>query len=223
MRRWLRRILLLGLILALIPVALALLFRFVDPPSTLALWTRLTGGEVRQTWVPLERISVNLQRAVVTSEDQTFCTHWGIDLAAIRTAIRRADVNEDDIRGTSTITMQTAKNVFLWHGRSWIRKALEAPLAPMLDVVWGKRRTLEVYLNVVELGPGIFGAEAAARAHFGVSAAALTPAQAALLATALPGPRFRNASRPSAVHQRLANRLGERVRRAPADISCLDE
>jgi monofunctional biosynthetic peptidoglycan transglycosylase len=124
------------------------------------------------------------------------------------------------VRGTSTITMQTAKNLFLWNDRSWLRKALEAPLALWIDLVWSKSRVVEVYLNVAEWGPGIFGAEAAARRHFGVAARELTRTQALALAVALPNPHRRSASAPTALQRRLAGRLSTRVARG-VDLSCL--
>jgi len=219
--RWLRRAVLALVLVLAAPYALAIAYLTVTPPSTLALWREMRGRPVERIPVPLSAISPHLIRAVVTSEDAAFCSHSGIDFRAIREAWRRAERTEGEVRGTSTITMQTAKNVFLWHGRSFVRKALEAPLALFIDALWGKRRVLETYLNVAEWGPGIFGAEAAARHHFGVSARDLTPRQAALLASALPNPARRIASRPSALHQRLADRLAARIARAPADVGCV--
>jgi monofunctional biosynthetic peptidoglycan transglycosylase len=146
-------------------------------------------------WVPLNRISPSLARAVIAAEDTTFCEHHGFD----REAYSRAWENYMDgrrTRGGSTITQQTAKNVFLWPSRNVVRKALETLLTPLLELIWGKRRIMEVYLNVVEWAPGVYGAEAAAHYHFQKSAAALSPRQAALLAAVLPNPRHWSASRP---------------------------
>jgi monofunctional biosynthetic peptidoglycan transglycosylase len=218
---WLRRIALVLAVLAAIPFALTLLYAVVPPPSTLMLGRWLTGAPVDRRWVPLDEISPHLVRAVLTSEDAAFCRHWGIDVRAVREALREAS-DGGDARGASTITMQAAKNLFLWHGRSVVRKAIEAPLALVIDLVWPKRRVLEVYLNIAEWGPGVFGAEAAAQTHFRTSAARLDRRQAALLAAALPNPALRPAGRPSAQHRRLAARLEIRMERAPADASCVE-
>jgi len=203
------------------PYGLALVYRFVPPPSTLMLWRYVQGLPVERVYVPLEQISPALVAAVVTSEDGGFCRHYGIDPGAIRDALRRAEERDDDVRGTSTITQQTAKNLFLWQGRSWIRKGLEAPLALWLTLVWPKDRVIEVYLNMVEWGDGIFGVEAAARHAFGVSATALNTAQGALLAVALPNPRQRDARRPGVLHRRLAARLIARLRNGGANVQCV--
>src|SRR3954471_20440666 len=171
--------------------ALSLLYLAVTPPSTLMLARWVTGRAVQRIVVPLTAISPFLPAAVIASEDARFCQHHGVDWDAL------SDVVDDmgdggPARGASTITMQTAKNAFLWSSRSYIRKAIEIPLALYLDLVWGKRRTMEIYLNVAEWGQGIFGAEAAARHHFGKSARELTRREAALLATALPNPILRD-------------------------------
>mgnify|MGYP001774383425 CR=1 FL=1 len=149
-------------------------------------------GGIERDWVPIEEISIHLQRAAVAAEDANFCRHWGFDMAAIRDAI--ADGAQ---RGGSTISQQTVKNAFLWHGRTWVRKALEAAITPVMELIWSKSRVLEVYLNVAEFDEGVFGAEAAARHHFGVSAADLTVRQASLLAAVLPSPQTRDAGAPS--------------------------
>lgn len=196
-----------GLLRALLAIpALVLLwllaYAVINPPVTpymLAERARL-GAPLTRDWVPIGAMAEVLPRAVVAAEDANFCRHWGFDVAAIRAA-----VDAGGARGASTLSQQTVKNVFLWHGRSWPRKALEAVLTPVVEAVWTKRRILEVYLNVAEFGPGIFGAEAAARYHFGVSAADLTPVQAARLAAILPDPKGRSAGRPSDfVRQRAA-------------------
>ncbi|MBM9593797.1 monofunctional biosynthetic peptidoglycan transglycosylase [Roseitranquillus sediminis] len=187
--------------LAALAFVLVLLFAVVAPPVTptmLAERSRL--GGIRHEWVPIEDVAPVMARAVVAAEDANYCLHWGFDMAAIRLAIA-----EGGQRGASTLSQQTVKNVFLWQGRSWPRKALEALLTPLAESVWSKRRILEVYLNVAEMGPGVFGVEAAARHWFGVGAGDLTPAQAARIAAILPAPRDRSPAEPSGfVRQRAA-------------------
>ena len=142
----------------------------------LARW--LAGEQNTQSWVRLEQISPYLVRAVIASEDTQFCNHRGIDFRELEAAIDKAERTGDEMaRGASTITMQVAKNVFLWPGRSYVRKGLELMLAPAIELVWPKSRTMEIYLNIAEWGPGIFGAEAAARHHFRKPAARLTHAR----------------------------------------------
>jgi monofunctional biosynthetic peptidoglycan transglycosylase len=194
----------LGAVLAVL--VLTILYRFVTPPSTLMLARWATLRPVERIAVPLESINPALAAAVIGSEDGRYCVHRGVDWGALREVIDDAG-DEGPSRGASTIAMQTAKNVFLWPGRSYVRKALELPIALYIDLVWGKRRLMEVYLNVAEWGEGIFGAEAAARHHFGKSARSLTRGEAALLAAALPNPRVRSAGRPTARHRALAGRV----------------
>ena len=165
--------------------ALVLLFSTINPPTTpYILHESLRLGRIDRVWAPLESVPAVLRRAVVAAEDANFCNHWGLDVSAIRAAIAQGGT-----RGASTISQQTVKNVFLWHGRSWVRKALEAVMTPAVEAVWSKRRTLEVYLNVAEFGNGVFGARAAARHHFGVALGQITPRQAAALAAVLPNPK----------------------------------
>ncbi len=202
--RWLRLVVIAVLLVLLIPYALVPLYRVVDPVSTLMLWRRAKGARVERTVVPIERIDPNLPRAVVAAEDASFCTHHGIDLRQMREAVVKAD-GIAEARGGSTITQQLAKNLFLWQGRSFVRKGLELPLALWIDIIVPKRRQLEIYLNVVEWGPnGEFGAEAAARRAFGKSARQLTPQEAALLAATLPNPVKRNPRQPGPGLRRLA-------------------
>lgn len=172
---------------------LVLLFTIVNPPTTLYMWSesRRLGG-IEQVWVPAGDMAPVLLRSVVAAEDANFCRHWGFDMAAIRLAVA-----EGGNRGASTISQQVVKNVFLWHGRNWARKALEGAITPAVELVWTKRRILEVYLNVAEFDEGVFGAEAAAQHYFGVSAADLSAVQAARLAAVLPDPKDRSASKPS--------------------------
>lgn len=173
--------------------ALILIFTAVNPPTNLYIASEsLRLGGVARDWVPMEAIAPAMARSVVAAEDANFCLHWGFDLAAIREAVA-----EGGGRGASTLSQQVVKNVFLWHGRSWVRKAGEAVLTPAVELVWTKRRLLEVYLNVAEFDEGVFGVEAAAQHHFGVSAIDLTAAQAARLAAVLPDPKGRSAGSPS--------------------------
>ena len=207
--------------IAAIWICLILAYRFVNPPlSMLMAGQALTGTEIHNNWVPLERISPHLVRSVVMSEDAQFCRHWGVDLGAIHDAIERSRQG-GPIRGTSTISMQVVKNLFLWPQRSYVRKALELPLSVAADLVWSKRRMLEIYLNIAEWGPGIFGAEAAARYYFRRPATRLSANQSALLAISLPSPRVRRANRPSRLMKRLARRIIKRSRAADKYIKCL--
>lgn len=194
-RRWGSRVL--GTLLALmaLPVLVVGLLRFVNPPVT-AFMLGDRGDEVRQHhWVPLDTIPRHVPLAMVAAEDQTFPMHRGFDVAAIRRAL---DHNERGgrMRGASTLSQQVARNLFLWRGRSWVRKALEVPLTLLIEGLWSKHRILEVYVNIAELGRGIYGVEAAAQAHWGVPAAQLSGRQAALLAATLPSPRRYSATQP---------------------------
>ena len=174
-------------------LALILLLAFVNPPTNLYIWSegRRLGG-VAQVSVTLDDIAPVMARSVVAAEDANFCLHWGFDMAAIRAA-----VDQGSQRGASTLTQQVVKNTFLWHGRSWVRKAMEAVLTPAVELVWSKQRILEVYLNVAEFDEGVFGVQAAAQTLFGVDARDLTDTQAARLAAVLPDPKGRSASDPS--------------------------
>jgi monofunctional biosynthetic peptidoglycan transglycosylase len=218
---WLRRA---GRALAVLAAAVLLsvvAFRFVNPPITsVMLFNWLKGGAVRQQWVPLAAISPELRRAVIASEDGQFCRHFGIDLAAIKEAIEESG-GLAGARGASTIPMQTAKNLYLWNGRSYLRKAIEAPLAILMTALWPKQRMMEVYLNVAQFGPGTFGAEAASRRYFGKSAADLTRREAVLLAVALPNPGYRNPAKPSARMIRIANVVERRMPIMAARSACV--
>jgi monofunctional glycosyltransferase len=193
-----------ALVILLMPYLLTPLYLFLQPVSTLMLWRSMTRARVERVWVPLERISPELPRAVIVAEDGHFCTHWGVDLGEMREAINEADSIES-VRGGSTITQQLAKNLFLWPGRSFVRKALEFPLALWINLVIPKRRQIEIYLNIVEWGPnGIFGAEAASQYDFHKPARDLSLYEAALLAAALPNPLKRLPQQPSPLLWRLA-------------------
>jgi monofunctional biosynthetic peptidoglycan transglycosylase len=175
--------------------ALIILFAFVPPPINLyQIGESWRLGGITKDWVAFEDISPVMARSVVAAEDANFCLHWGFDVAAIREALA-----EGSARGASTLTQQVAKNTFLWHGsgRPWIRKALEAPLTQAVEIVWTKRRILEVYLNVAEFDEGVFGVQAAAQHYFDVDASDLSDVQAARLAAVLPDPKRRSASAPS--------------------------
>jgi len=209
-----------GLIFAA-PVLLTIVFAFADPPfSALMVWRGLEGNGADYRWTRLDDMGQALPATVIMTEDGRFCAHWGVDWAAVAEVIE--DLGEGEApRGASTITMQAVKNLFLWPHRSYVRKFIEVPLAYWLELVWSKRRILEVYLNVVEWGPGIYGAEAAARHHFNVAAGDLSWRQAALLAATLPNPRLRAAGRPGPLTLRLAAQAERRGRQAGAYIDCL--
>ncbi|MEM7718765.1 MAG: monofunctional biosynthetic peptidoglycan transglycosylase [Pseudomonadota bacterium] len=201
-RAWLARG---ALSLLLAMLVWAGLYAVVPPPTTpyiLAEGVRHSG--IRRTWVPADEIAPVMLRAAVAAEDANFCLHWGFDMPQLRAAIA-----EGRNRGASTLTQQTVKNVWLWHGRSWPRKALEAAFTPIVEAMWSKRRVLEVYLNVAEFDTGVFGVEAAAQHHFGVSASDLTTRQAALLAAVLPNPKERQAVNPSTATSRRADLIAD--------------
>jgi monofunctional biosynthetic peptidoglycan transglycosylase len=199
---------------------LIVLYRWVDPPaSTLMLGQRLGGTPIVQRWIPLTRMSPNLPLAVILSEDARFCRHAGVDWGELKEAIETA--GDGVARGGSTISMQVVKNLFLWPSKSYVRKAIEILLAYVIEVVWPKQRILEIYLNIAEWGPGVFGAEAAARYHFRKPAALLGPREAALLAVSLPNPFERDAGAPGPGTQRLADNLLLRMRAARATAGCV--
>jgi len=181
----------------ILSLGLVLLYRIVPPPVTSLMLLRLADGYgLHKSWRPLDQISSALIRAVIASEDQRFCLHHGFDWSAIETAWEQYRSGEGELLGASTISMQTAKNVFLWPARDWLRKAFEAYFTALIELAWSKRRVIEVYLNVVEWGPGIYGADAAAEHYFHKPAAGLGPTEAARLAAVLPDPLDRSASRP---------------------------
>ncbi len=219
--RWLLRWTFRGGLVILATVALAIgLYAFVNPPTTPYMFTegRRLGG-VAQDWVPMDRIAPAMARSAVAAEDANFCLHWGLDLVAIQAAL-----DAGGTRGASTISQQVVKNAYLWQDRSWLRKAIEAGMTPLMEAVWSKRRILEVYLNIAEFDEGVFGVEAAAQHYFGVSAADLTDTQAARLAAILPSPKTRSASDPSAaVRRRAASILdGAATIRADGRAACFD-
>ncbi len=202
-------------------VFLIFAYRFVDPPfSTLMATQFLTGQSITQEWVDLEKISPQVVRAVLVSEDGRFCEHYGIDYDAIQDAIESA--GDGTPRGASTISMQVVKNLYLWPSKSYVRKAIEVPLTYLMEFVWPKWRIMEVYLNIAEWGPGIFGVEAASRYHFDKSASRLSEREAARLAVALPNPIRRDAGDPGPMTLRLAASIQKRMRAASsAQIACV--
>lgn len=208
-----------------VTVGITLLYRFLPVPGTPLMLLRLleepmAGQQHRlyKDWVPFEEISPNLAKAVIASEDQKFMTHWGFDIEALEKAYKRNQKGKKRKLGGSTISMQTAKNVYLWQGRNFIRKGLEAYFTILIEALWSKKRILEVYLNVIEMGPGIYGAEAAAQAWFGKSAFKLTAYEAARIAACLPDPRRRNPARPSAYVATRAGRIQGMMYKLPKEF-----
>ncbi|MEM0899356.1 MAG: monofunctional biosynthetic peptidoglycan transglycosylase [Pseudomonadota bacterium] len=215
------------LIVAVVVVALPLLltvlyrFEFVRPVSALMVTNKVAGEPVSRLWVEIDDVSPNLKYAVLMSEDGQFCNHHGIDFGELKGVIERA-LDGEVTRGASTITMQTAKNLFLWGGRSYIRKALEFPLAVWIDLVIPKKRIMEIYLNIAEWGPGIYGADQAAGFHFGKNADELSRREGALLAVTLPNPYVRDPSRPSQRLNNVARVIERRARQSGGFVDCLD-
>jgi monofunctional biosynthetic peptidoglycan transglycosylase len=215
--RLVRAVFVAGLIVLFIgPVIVVAVYRFVPPPVTYLMVQRVFEGRgFDRRWVPMKKISPALVRAVIAAEDARFCEHKGFDFEAIEKAMA-ANAAGKKLRGGSTISQQTAKNVFLWPGRDWVRKGLEAWFTVLIEVGWGKERIMEVYLNSIEWGPGVYGAEAAAQRNFKVPASRLTAAQAARLAAIVPKPLSWKAARPGPYMKRRAgsiNRNAKAVRR----------
>jgi monofunctional biosynthetic peptidoglycan transglycosylase len=221
--RWLGRLALAVFALAMVPVLLTLAYRapFVHPVSTLMMADLVTLEGYDRRWVPLDEVAPVLAHSVMMSEDGQFCAHHGVDLAELNAVLDDA-LSGEPTRGASTIPMQTVKNLFLWGGRSFLRKALELPLAVYFDLVTPKRRIMEIYLNIAEWGPGIYGIEAAAQHHFGRSAKQLTRRQSALLAVTLPNPLQRNPAKPSEGMRRLASIIERRAAGAGDYVRCLE-
>lgn len=204
-------------ILMAIPLVLTPLYRVIPPSSTLMLAAWATGSPVDRRWVDLGKVAPVLVKAVVMSEDGRYCSHWGVDFGALSDVLG----SSGRPRGASTIAMQVARNLFLWQGRSYVRKAMEVPIAAWADLVLGKRRLMEVYLNIAEWGPGIFGVEAAAQHYFGVGAGRLSQRQAVLLVTALPNPFLRNPAEPGPRHRAIARIIERRLPIADNFVGCL--
>lgn len=209
----LARNLIVGLLLVLLlaPPAWVLVYRFVAPPITVLMVERSMRGQgFDHRWTPISKIAPAMTRSVIASEDARFCQHRGFDLGAIDKALKHNEARPGRLRGGSTISQQTAKNVFLWPERSWARKGLEAWFTVLIEAMWGKRRIMEVYLNTVEMGPGLYGVEAAARRYFGVGAQSLSTEQAARLAAVLPSPLKWKAENPGPYVRRRTGRIDVR-------------
>jgi len=208
-----RALVIAGLIVFVIgPVVMVAVYRFAPPPITFLMVQRMAEGKgLERQWQPMERISPNLVRAVIAAEDARFCEHHGFDFEAIQKAFA-ANESGKKLRGGSTISQQTAKNVFLWPGRDWVRKGLETWFTALIEVGWGKRRIMEVYLNSIEWGPGVYGAEAAAQKNFRVPASRLTVAQSARLAAILPSPLKWKAAKPGPYVQRRSGKITRNAR-----------
>lgn len=201
--------------------ALILIYAVVPPPINFyQAQEAIRLGGIQKDWVSWDDIAPVMARSVVAAEDANFCEHWGFDMKAIRAAL-----NEGRGRGASTLTQQVVKNVFLWHGRNWTRKAAEAVLTPPVELVWSKRRILHVYLNTAEFGEGTFGVEAAAQHWFGIPARDLSPTQAARLASVLPDPKVRNPAKPGPlVRRRTAQILsGAETIKADGRAACFED
>ncbi len=198
--------------------ALVVIYTLINPRLTpYVLAERFRQGGIERTWVPIEDMAPDVPLSFVAAEDANFCNHWGFDMKAIRAAL-----DEGEGRGASTISQQVTKNVFLWQGRSWLRKALEGVMTPVVELVWTKRRILEVYLNVAETGPGLFGVDAAARHYFGVPASDLSPSQAARIAAVLPDPKGRSPAKKTGYMARRSAQIlsGAETIRADGRADC---
>ena len=207
-----------ALLFALLSVALVLLFRVVPPPGSMVMverkiqsWINSEPITIQRQWRSWDNLSSSAKLAVIAAEDQRFPVHRGFDLVELRRAWQ-ASQDGGRLRGASTLSQQTAKNVFLWSGRSWARKGLEAWFTLLVETLWSKQRILEVYLNVAEWDRGVFGLEAASQHYFGVSASSLSERQASLLAAILPSPRTRSASRPDAQVERRSQWIRQQMR-----------
>lgn len=192
----------------LLSLAMVVIYRFVPPPTTITMLTDANGAT--RDWTSLDRINRNMVAAAIAAEDGKFCTHSGFDREAIEDAVRR-NAQGGRIRGGSTISQQTAKNVFLWQGGGFFRKGLEAYFTVLIETIWGKRRIMEVYLNVAETGIGTYGVEAGAQRYFGKSAASLSRDEAARMAAALPLPKKRSVKNPSGFVRRYGNSIARRI------------
>ncbi len=205
------KLLTVAIVAVLVAVAWALAYRWIDPPITVPMIRdALAGQHVERSWARLDQIAPAMPRAVIGAEDSTFCSHHGFDFGAIEHAAEK-NATSRKVIGGSTISQQTAKNAFLWPGRSYLRKGLEAYFTVLIEAMWGKPRIMEVYLNIAELGPGIYGVEAAAQHYFGVSAAHLSPSQASRIAAILPQPIKRDAADLHGAVKRHARAIEKRI------------
>ncbi len=217
-----RKLLIILLIVIAYPFVFTIIYKipFIHPVSHLMVYEAIFGDGASRNWLELEDISPNLRRSILMSEDGQYCSHHGVDWGALK------EVAEDALegkatRGASTITMQLAKNLFLWNGRSYLRKGLEIPIAMWIDLVLGKRRAMEIYLNIVELDSGKFGVEEGAKSYFGISARDMSRRQAALLAVTLPNPKGRNAAKPTRSMGRVARIVERRARQGKFYVQCV--
>lgn len=196
-------------------IAVTIIYRFIPVPLTPLMvikYFEAEDGRIRKDWIPIEDISPNLPKAVITAEDQKFEEHLGFDLEAIKKATEYNEKHKGKkVKGASTISQQTAKNVFLWPSRSWIRKGFEVYFTFLIEIFWSKERIMEVYLNVIEMGPGIYGAEEAAHYYFNKPASKLTKDESARIAAILPNPVRWSASKPSPYIIRKKNRILQRM------------
>lgn len=220
LRRWLKRLAFLCLAIILLPFVLIAVYAVVPPVSTLMIKDVVTGRGYKRNWTPLDKIATVAAYSVLVSEDARHCAHNGVDWIEMKNAWDSI-LKGGRGRGASTITMQTVKNLFLWNSRSFVRKGLELPLALFADLVWSKRRTLEIYLNIAEWDKGVYGIDAAARHYYKVPAASLNRTRSALLAVTLPNPVKRNPKRPSRGLNRLARKIIARTRAAGPYVGCL--
>jgi monofunctional biosynthetic peptidoglycan transglycosylase len=223
LRRWVRLGALLAALMIALPVVLTIFYLppVVRPISTLMIKDVVTLQGYDRQWVPLDDIAPVMAHSVIMSEDGQFCAHRGVDLGELRGVISDA-LDGESTRGASTIPMQTVKNLYLWNGRSFLRKALELPLAIYFDALMPKRRIMEIYLNIAEWGPNIYGVEAASQHYFGKPASQLSRRQAALLAVTLPNPAARNPAKPGPGLRRLASLIERRATKAGAYVQCLN-
>ena len=199
----------LAYVFILVPVVWVLVYRFVPVPITFLMVERVTEGQgLDHQWRSISSMSPNLPRAAIAAEDAGFCSHHGFDFKAMEKALQHNEARPGRVRGGSTISQQTAKNVFLWPDRSFVRKGFEAYFTVLIEALWGKRRIMEVYLNSVEMGPGVYGVEAASRRYFGVGADEVTPQEAARLIAILPSPLKWRAVNPGAYVRRRTSRIG---------------
>lgn len=201
---------------------LTICYLFIPPVSTVMMISWLRGDGMTREWVPLRRVSTPAIRAVLASEDGRFCEHYGIDWVAMRKVVAEAKRRgQPPTKGASTISMQVAKNLFLFNGRNWVRKGLEAPIALWIDFAWPKSRILEVYFNIAEWGDGVFGIEAASQRAFGIPASKLNSHQAAMLAVVLPDPDGRSAARPGPRMHAMAATVQVRAGHNPHVAYCV--
>ncbi len=222
-RRWLRWLAGICAGAIVLPLFLVFVMRFVDPPvSSYMVIRALQGQEINREWRDLGDISEHLIHGALAAEDARFCSHNGVDWVELQKVLDQvADNPGEDVRGASTVTMQTVKNLYLWPSPSYLRKAIEIPLAYWMDLVVPKRRIVELYLNIVEWAPGVYGAQSASRHHFGVDADGLSREQATLLVAVLPNPIARNASRPGRTTRSVAERVRRLMREIEPYLGCL--